>query len=62
MARLYKLRTSLMAALFALCLAGCQGQEDFSLLDDNNNIVGKGVLEITTSFPSSAHLILSRFT
>ena len=59
MARLYKLRASLMAALFALCLAGCQEQEDFFLLDDNNNVVGKGMLEITANFPSPAHLILA---
>ena len=56
MTHLSKPRASLLAALFALCLAGCQ--EDLALLDGNNNVVGKGVLEITASFPSPAHLML----
>jgi hypothetical protein len=45
----------LLAALFVVCLSGCE--EDLALLDDSGKIVGKGVLEITANFPSPAHLL-----
>lgn len=57
MTHLFKPLASLLAALFALCLAGCE--EDIALLDGNNKVVGNGVLQITANFPSPAHLTLA---
>ncbi len=46
----------LLGVLFLSCLTGCK--EDIALLDAGGQVVGKGALEITATFPSPAHLML----
>ena len=44
----------LLIAFLVICLAGCK--EDFALLDDSGNIVGKGTFKTSANFPSPARL------
>jgi len=46
----------LLSTILVICLVGCK--KDVALLDDGGQVVGKGVFEITASFPSPGHLVL----
>lgn len=56
MTHLFRPLIGMPAALFALCLAGCQ--QDFALLDGTGRVIGRGELEITANFPSPVHLLM----
>ncbi len=53
---LFRAGSFALGSVFLLCLTGCK--EDIALLDASGKIVGKGVLQISATFPSPAHLML----